>query len=505
MAKKDLAKGAAPAQDAAKDEAFIEQEAQKATDTEPHGIRIDLRKYDPKLDPGNPDFDAEAAYKAAIEAAGGCEEIQKRLEKMQGLIANTAREMLTGVTAFLNSDGYKAIKERLQAFSAYMTEHREAFAELAGAAEETQKLIPFLQMEIDEHNRQNPNAEPLTIDDALSLMGIDGTPITEIDGEPLENPFIEIMQRAKERKAEHDAAADAIEEIEQAAEELPRIISNPTDKLNYPLDKPNSVIWNLITDAAKTNPNGQLKLAIDTSKKGSKQDAVILYSINFDELPTGVKITKQLTQFDKRCYIAAAALYNAGNEVITATQVYGIMGNSGKPKADQLKKINDTLTKMGAARVYIDNQQEVQAAKGYKHFKYDAPLLPFERISAYINGQLTESAIHLFREPPLISFARQRNQITTISRQLLESPINKTDANLRIDDYLLERIGHMKSGKGKAPRKMLFATIYKQCKITTAKQKQRAPEKIRRYLDHYKKCGWIKGYTEDADGITILL
>ena len=136
---------------------------------------------------------------------------------------------------------------------------------------------------------------------------------------------------------------------------------------------------------------------------------------------------------------------------------------------------------------------------------YDASLLPFERISAYINGQLTESAIHLFREPPLVSFARERNQITTISRQLLESPINKTDANLLLEDYLIERIGRMKNTKSNAPLKMLFKTIYEKCAITTAKQKQRAPEKIRRYLDHYKKCGWIKGYKEDTDGIKILL
>ncbi len=76
---------------------------------------------------------------------------------------------------------------------------------------------------------------------------------------------------------------------------------------------------------------------------------------------------------------------------------------------------------------------------------------------------------------------------------------------MQIDDYLLVRIGHMKSGKGKAPRKMLFSTIYDRCNIKTKKQKQRAPQKIRVYLDHYKKCGWIKGYTEGKDGITIQL
>ena len=265
----------------------------------------------------------------------------------------------------------------------------------------------------------------------------------------------------------------------------------------------NSKIWNLL---AATDPNGQLSLDIVTSKKGSKQDAIVYYSISFDALETGVKITKQLTPFDKRVYIAAAALFNGGNRIISANQIYRMMGNRGNPNADDLQKINDSLTKMGAARVYLDNEQEVQVNKKYTRFKYDASLLPFERISAYINGQLVESAIHLFREPPLITFARERGQITGLTRQLLESPISKTDANLQLEDYLLERIGHMKSPKSKAPRKMLYSTIYERCGITTKKQKQRAPEKNRKprefktvsALSYYQYCDKHMLFSKDS-------
>ena len=542
----------------------IAQKAQENTAEheaqEEQEITVDTTGYDPKLNPASPDFNL-AEYKAAINAAGGFnalwEQLKKGVEymaeditqsaaealnsdtykqaieesarpvpplitamgelsKMAENIANnamdtmknsgiqetaqrlaeTAKTALSGITIFINSDMYKAVKGNMQAMAKFIEETAAAFAALA-EEEEKQNLAPFLQLEL-EAAKDNPEFADCTIAD-IFRQGIDE------HGNPTESKFKELIERAKQRRAEYKATEETIADIEAAAQELPRIIANPTEKLNYPLDKPNSVIWNLITDAAKNNPNGQIQLAIDTSKKGSKQDAVILYSINFDELPTDIKITKQLTQYDKRVYIAAAGLFNAGNEIISATQVYKMMGNSGTPQASDLQKINDSLTKMGAARVYIDNTQEVQQAKGYKLFKYDAPLLPFERISAYINGQLTASAIHIFREPPLISFAKQRNQITTINRQLLESPISKTDANLLIDDYLLERIGHMKSGKGKAPRKMLFVTIYDHCNIKTAKQRQRAPEKIRRYLEHYKKCGWIKGYKEETDGITILL
>lgn len=287
---------------------------------------------------------------------------------------------------------------------------------------------------------------------------------------------------------------------DKGKEQPPKVNAQQTNKLDYPLDKPNSVIWNWLAGADK---NGQLTLGIDTSKNATGKEPLILYSINFDALED-VRITKTLTPFDKRVYVAVAALYNAGNEIITATQIYKMMGYKGRPGDDDLQAINDSLTKMGAARLYIDTDKENRKYPKYARFKYDAALLPFERKTAYINGKLAESAIHPFREPPLITFASQRKQVTTITRALLESPVSKTEANLRLEDYLLERIGRMKNSKG-VSRKMLFATIFEQCKITAPMQKQRAPEKIRRYLDHYKEVGWIDNYREEKDGVTIVL
>ena len=129
------------------------------------------------------------------------------------------------------------------------------------------------------------------------------------------------------------------------------------------------------------------------------------------------------------------------------------MGNRGQPKSEDIKKVNDSITKMGAARVYIDNEREASVYK-YRHFVYDAPLFPYVRMSAFQNNMFTDAAIRMYAEPPLITFAKQRNQVTAIERKVLESPINKTDANLMLEDYLLERIGRMKSDKSKTPNKI---------------------------------------------------
>lgn len=354
---------------------------------------------------------------------------------------------------------------------------------LTDRGKEAKGLLPFILDELEA-------TDIAEMGDSLPdvLDAIDGR------GDLSKNKWAPIIERAQFAKEKANPA--------QKKAPVLHVTTKPAESVNYPLDKPNSVIWNLLTTA---DPDGQLALDIVTSKSCSEQDAVIYYGINFDELEKGLTITKQLTPFDKRVYIAAAALFNAGNETVSIRQIYKSMGNIGEPPMRDIQKINDSLTKMSAARVYLDNIKEITEMKGYKHFKYDASLLPFERVSAYVNGQLTESAIHFFREPPLISFAKKRKQITTFPRKVLESPVNKTDANLMIDDYLLERIGRMKDDKGNTPRKMLYDTIFKQCQIKTAKQKQRAPEKIKRYLDFYKKVGHIKDYAEEADGLTIIL
>ena len=294
----------------------------------------------------------------------------------------------------------------------------------------------------------------------------------------------------------------------------PKIIAKEVLGIDYPVDKVNGNIWNLLDSAPK---NGQLAIRFNMAKHNSGKAANVLYSIDFNDLGHEVSITKQLTPFDKRVMISAAALYNAGNTIVSVSQIYEKMGNTGRPSAKAIEKINESLTKLRAAHVYITNEwgEDREATWGQSEkstyrkadvFKYDGSILPMERVSAYINGQLVESAIKLFREPPLVSFARSRDQITTVSTKLLQSPVNKTDQNLMIDDYLIDRIAKMKraaANKKQTVTKILFSTLFDSCKIKSKMQKSRAPEKIKAYLDYYQKCGFIHGYTVLPDGIDI--
>ena len=282
---------------------------------------------------------------------------------------------------------------------------------------------------------------------------------------------------------------------------VPKVPAHRLAKIDFPLDKVNSNVWELLEET-----EGQLKLKINTTpqRRGKKKTPVqveVLYSLDFSSIENNVSITRKLEPYDKRVYLSIAAIFNDGYDIMSIQQIYNGMGYTGRMSATDIKKINAAITKMSGARIYIDNIAEHNAYE-YDHFKYDGALLPMERIQAIAaNGQPVEAAIHIFREPPMVSFARDRKQITTLDIRLLDTPLSKTNANIQLEDYLLEQIAHIK--KGTIRNKMLYATIYEKAGITQKKQKQRAPEKIKRLLTHYIACGYIKKYEDTGDGVTI--
>ena len=276
---------------------------------------------------------------------------------------------------------------------------------------------------------------------------------------------------------------------------LPAIFSKKISAIEFPLDKMNNNIWG----QGKDQIEGQYALEIEMGKKN--ENAIVYYSVDFEALEKDITISRRLEPYDKRVYIAVSALFNSGLEIVSLSQVYSAMGYENRPSATDFEKVNNAITKMMKTHITIDNERESRAHKRIQHSVYDASLLPCERVTGFVNGQLTEGLIHIFREPPVMSFAKERKQITTIKPALLQSPLSKTPENILIEDYLIDRIAKIKSGNG--TRKILLQTLYDNVGITTTKQKQRAPEKLRRALDHFVKNDFIKGY--ELDKISLLI
>lgn len=395
----------------------------------------------------------------STEPAKEVQEVQQKIEKIVFNIAGAETNVFRAADGLLSID--KIDKEELQ--KAISQQMRDDWKE---QAEQAKKSLIDATFE--------------NIDQAIKTINFVLTSLKEagllIDESPLPEPLPEAGSEAP--------APQAI------------TVTSRLDKSDFMLDKVNSKMWNLL----ETDTGAQLRFAVE--KANSKKQLNVIYSIDFDEAEKeGLKISKKLDVFDKRVYIAAASLYAYRVDTMTIGQIYNAMGYDGTPGARDREKINNSLSKMQMAHIFIDNKEEADVYKGFEHFKYDGYLLPLERVSRIVNGVFVDGVIHLLKEPPMYTFAKNRNQITTIQRALLQTPLSKTNANLLLEDYLIERIARAKTGKGK--NKMLYNTIYDNTGVTTKVQRQRTRAKIAQLLEYYKSTGYIKGYSMSTDGVTI--
>lgn len=373
-------------------------------------------------------------------------------------------------------EGYKVLTEKIMNSAstlearAILNNIAEDFSELQALLDEEDALRPHLYKELE--------AVGLTIDDLYRMNVSD--------------------LLAARNNPEHDIYKAFEKAAKKRADNPPRRTVQHTDKIVIPIDKVNQSAFNL-----PENKDATSGLNFRVSPEGKKL-VTVLYQLNFDELENDIAVIRRLTPLDRRVYNAVAALYSAGNDIITIRQIHGLLSGSSDPSTTQIKRYDASLMKMRFTKLQLDNKSEADEYKR-PHYQYRGYLLPAEDLSAIINGQITNSAIHLLKEPPLVEYARKQKQVTTVNPILLQSPINKTDANILLADYLITRISQKKrSGKVKTFR-ILLKTLYERTGIKKPKQRQRAPKKIKTELQHYKTHGFIKGYELQKDAIKILL
>ena len=267
-----------------------------------------------------------------------------------------------------------------------------------------------------------------------------------------------------------------IEEIKKA--------KNLSD-FHFAIDKVNSSIWSNKNDISKTEITIPLKAEPDTSKMQVTNNVVLW----LDELKNNTAV-QRLTQYDLRVYMAIGNLFEVGNTKVSVKDIYKAMGNNNNPAPDQRKRILLAVEKMSSIRITIDTSEEEQAGYNYPNLHIKRRNLLYTKLDIVLkNGQETE-AIELMEEPVLFQFALTRNQYTTIPAKLLCSPINKTEATLAIENYLIKRI----TERGKANGTILLSTVYEKASIIEKKQKQRAKVKIKTLLEYWKEQGFIANY-----------
>lgn len=362
----------------------------------------------------------------------------------------------------------------------------------------TEILKPFIEKELKKAQQERPEMKEITVDDiatpsTCSLLNIDETELKRLKKE-FEDNKDPVFKNIDMVYSIINNARNAYEKTQEKSL-LPKINPKKITELQYPLDKVNSYLWGLTI-----NETVALKAESDKDSKKGKQ-ASIYVLLDFDELD-GVKISRQLTSYDKRVFLAVANLKAQGHDTITAWQVHYAMGGISRPKKDTIEKIIQSIETLSKCRVTIDNTEEAELYTRYDRVKATFPLLTTKICSGYIKGIIVDNAITVSEVPDLLTFAEKRGQLTTVPLRLFESPISKTEANLLLEDYLFNRIARMKNSP-KITRTILLEKVYQKCNVTTYKQKARLPEKIERLLQFYKDESWIKGFTITERSIEI--
>lgn len=302
------------------------------------------------------------------------------------------------------------------------------------------------------------------------------------------------------------------------AHQMPGITTKRIAKAMFTTDKVNRYVWNpaaILENGQKAllgfSDDGSGELDINLANKSDRRAGRVLsasYRIDFTGL-RNVDISPGLSPQDQREYEALASLWNevtekGGPDVFSLKDVYWAMGGKSNLGTNTRKKLAEGAIRMNGAHISFDNFPETLSYK-YPHFKYDGSLLPMELVTGYVDGQLTDGLIHLFREPPLFTFARGRGQFSSFGVEMLQTNLSKTSINVVVENYLREQIAWMRNPHGKRNGKIAFKELYNRVGVTKSRDKTRVRDKASRVLGHYEDKRLIKKYRLVADGYVVSL
>lgn len=244
---------------------------------------------------------------------------------------------------------------------------------------------------------------------------------------------------------------------------------------------------------------------IDVASAADKKKNIavnIIAKLEFSE----IKAQRPLTPFDRRVLTAVSNLKLNGQDKMTETQIHKLMGGKGKPNREKKAQIRESVETLLQAWATLDNREEASYYKSRKHFEIKGNLIHGIILdSVDINGQIADWAVHVFVLPYLFQFALSRNQYTTIPLEIMQqSALSNTPENINLKDYIYYRVSRMKATK--LSHKIKYDSLYKACNIDTRMKKTRLKnDKLPDLLNELTKLNWIKGYTEDKDGVIIKL
>lgn len=492
---------------------------------------------DPELNPSSPQFNLERYKKEVLTP-----EYVKQLsdpalfEKFKKIMQAT-NEHLSSITAavaeLLKSDTY----QRLNNLFSNMQEWAQALAEMPDVVDAIEPLIPYLEEEIAALRLQ-PGYEALTLDDVLNIMELDGTPITEIDGKPVDNVLIRAIERAKERQ-------DTAEAAKNFEASLPRLQSmNPKKHI-----MPNNKLANSIADLIEA---GEPRDLIVANKSKRRREITTYTSVSLDNMDGVTFKGKPYTVYDRAVHDAIVSFYveakRKGMKVVyfTPAIIYRVMTGkeeSESPSAQAISAITRSIDKMRRnIHVTADASEEMRRRKitfngePVTSFIIDNFILSLTAVKITAGGKEVRG-YRIDAEPILYQYAHLTGQLLSAPSNILDireitadgtiSPLSlpNTDTRIAVKSYLLRRVQVIRHSAEKAaedqrrenaiakrekrtPKKIepeqkpviLLDSIFDETGIEDKDAKTDARKYIFNVLDFWTATGFIASYNKRSKG-----
>ena len=188
-----------------------------------------------------------------------------------------------------------------------------------------------------------------------------------------------------------------------------------------------------------------------------------------------------LNMFDKVILTVCSSELLAGNKFSTPNIIYRhIIGKEKVENFEAPKPIKEAI--LLSIRKMMCTQITVDMTAACKHLHYNkgealkitAPILPCQYATGvFINGQNMGTIIEFYKESPLLTVARAKNnQLLTFEPKLLNVPKqNNSGSNISVRHYVIQRVLEIKQHKLK-PR-IRFEDVFQKCNLSNATKKQK--------------------------------
>lgn len=250
--------------------------------------------------------------------------------------------------------------------------------------------------------------------------------------------------------------------------------------------------------------NGQLQYAFTVSKADAKTQRAVMLDI--------ADKVKGLTKFDKSVINAVFSIIEAGNTTFTSKQVAIQTTQNKVPNKNTVGAYTKSIDKMRTIIHNVDVTEHYKLnngdADGLNKLEVEGYLLPVEAITITMNNGTKVKGYGLIKRPVLLAYAKETKQIHTVSNEVLNVPVNKTENVIIMRDYLIQQIGIIYNAHSKLSNNILISTVldYAGFDLMDMDRRRKAEQinHIKAMIEYWNKIKYIEyGYKFNYKGRTL--